>query len=251
MEQLRIFCAGATAACRHACDYLKSLGFALCGEPDADVNYLLLDTPGFQPDGSLRCGGEIEPLLARLPQDIIVCGGNLSHPGLQGYGVVDFLRDEEYLCSNARITAECALDVAMPLMGRMFYRCPVLIIGWGRIGKCLGQILKALEADVTIAVRDAKQQAMLRALGYRALLISELPDELPHCRLIFNTVPAPVLNKEALSLCRDNCVKIELASRSGLEGDDIVIARGLPGIHMPESSGKLIADTFLRLVKRR
>jgi hypothetical protein len=47
--------------------------------------------------------------------------------------------------------------------------------------------------------------------------------------------------------CREDCVKIELASKDGMEGDDIIIARGLPGIHLPESSGELIAETFLRL----
>ena len=85
-------------------------------------------------------------------------------------------------------------------------------------------------------------------MGYDALLISQIPDELVRFQLIYNTVPAPVLNAASLSLCPENCVKIELASRDGMEGDDIIIARGLPGIHMPESSGELIAQTFLRLI---
>lgn len=251
MEQFRIFCGGTTAACRYACDYLRSLGFVISPSPDEETQYLFLDTPSFRSNGTLRGGGELRTILRPLSRDVIVCGGTLHHPELEGLDTIDFLRDEEYLCRNAKITAECALDVAMPLMGRMFFRCPILILGWGRIGKCLSQILKALESEVTVAVRDPKQKAILRAMGYRALLISEVPEELHHFRLIYNTVPAPVLDRDSLSLCRDNCVKIELASRDGMEGDDIVVARGLPGIHMPESSGRLIADTFLRLSKRR
>ena len=46
-------------------------------------------------------------------------------------------------------------------------------------------------------------------------------------------------------------MKIELASKAGMVGDDIIPARGLPGIHMPESSGELIAKTFLRLCNGR
>ena len=47
--------------------------------------------------------------------------------------------------------------------------------------------------------------------------------------------------------CLEDCVKIDLASKPGIEDEDVIIARGLPGIHFPESSGKLIADTLLRL----
>lgn len=248
MEQISVFCAGTTAACGFARKYLSGLGVNCVPEPGADVRYLLLDVPSFRSDSCMRRGGRIEPLLEALPGDVTVCGGNLSHPALDSRPLLDFLKDEQYLCRNARITAECALDVAMPLMGRMFYRCPVLIIGWGRIGKCLAQLLRGLGAPVTLGVRDSRQAEILKVLGYDALLIPEIPGEIDRFRLIFNTVPAPVLTADALSCCREDCVKIELASRDGLAGEDIVIARGLPGIHMPESSGRLIAETFLRLI---
>ena len=100
-------------------------------------------------------------------------------------------------------------------------------------------------ADVTIAARSTAHRAMVHALGYHAEAIDGL--EPSHYRLIYNTIPHPVLNWEQMSLCREDCVKIELASKDGMEGEDIITARGLPGIHMPESSGKLIAETFLRL----
>ena len=48
-----------------------------------------------------------------------------------------------------------------------------------------------------------------------------------------------------------NAIKIDLASVPGMNGDDVIIARGLPGKEAPESSGKLIADTILRLVERK
>ena len=221
------------------------LGVNVADTPCSGVRYLLLDVPSFQPDGTLRQGGSLEEILDRLPGDIQVCGGNLKHPALEKYGTLDFLQDESYLCENAYITAECALDVALPYLGRTIRNCPVLILGWGRIGKCLGQLLNALEADVTIAIRNPQHRAIIHALGYDAVDISEAP--LNHYRLIYNTVPYPVLNRERMSQCRGDCVKIELASKDGMEGDDIIIARGLPGIHMPESSGELIAKTFLRL----
>ena len=245
MGKKMIFPAGSTRACHYAADYLKHLGLPVLDTPGEDTAYALLDVPAFSPEGTLRGGGHIEPLLTQLPHDITICGGNLSHPSLRDLTAVDFLKDEIYLCENAYITAECALDVALPYLSRTVRRCPVLIIGWGRIGKCLGQLLKSMGADVTIAARNPAHRAMLHALGYGAEDIRDLDPS--RYRLIYNTVPCPVLSREQMSLCRENCVKIELASKDGMEGEDIITARGLPGIHMPESSGELIARTFLRL----
>ena len=245
MDNRTVFCAGSTRACGYARNYLRSLGLSVSTEPTKDAGYLLLDAPSFQADGHLRGGGDVEHILKELPGDILICGGNLQHPGLSGYRTVDFLQDETYLCENAYITAECALDVALPYLTCTIRNCPVLILGWGRIGKCLGKLLKAMGADVTIGAQNPDQRAMIHALGYHSQDITDLP--LRHYRLIYNTIPFQVLDKTQLSRCREDCVKIELASRDGMTGEDIIIARGLPGLHMPESSGRLIAETFLRL----
>jgi dipicolinate synthase subunit A len=66
-------------------------------------------------------------------------------------------------------------------------------------------------------------------------------------RVIFNTVPAPVLSSQLQAFCRPECLKIDLASQQGIQGEDVVIARGLPGKEAPESSGRLIAEMVLKL----
>ena len=247
MEKNLIFAAGSTAAARYAADCLKRLGLPVADSPDRNVRYLLLDAPAFGPTGLLRSGESVEKILNLLPADILVCGGNLHHRALEGYETVDFLQDESYLCENAYITAECALDVALPCLKRTIRRCPILIVGWGRIGKCLAGILGSLGADVTVAARNPKDRSMAHALGFHVLDMESLPDNLRRFRLLYNTVPAPVLSREQSAQCHEDCIKIELASSNGIEDDEVIIARGLPGIHMPESSGKLIADTFIRL----
>lgn len=247
MDENVIFCAGSTRAARFASGFLQQAGLPVIDYPSVSAKYLLLDVPSFAPNGQLRGGGFAERLLEQLSKDVIICGGNLNHPSLAGYQTVDFLQDPAYLAENAYITAECALDVALPYINITLRRCPALIIGWGRIGKCLGQLLRAIGADVTIAARKEADRAMIHALGYRTEDTAKLSDSLSRCRLIFNTAPEPVLSREQMQLCNENCVKIELASKNGMDGEDVIIARGLPGLHMPESSGKLIADTFLRL----
>lgn len=246
MDSIRIFPVGNTAACRYATEFLEKDGIVLIDHPSPEVTHLLLDVPSFAANGALRGGGNLESLLRMLPSNMTVVGGNLEHPALEGYQTIDLLQDAQYLAVNAAITADCALQVAAPELTMTFADSPALIIGWGRIGKCLGQLLKAIGADVTIAARKEADRAMIRALGFAAADTAHLAEILPRCRLIFNTAPEPVLPEDQLALCRQ-CVKIDLASKPGIAGKDVIWARGLPGIHAPESSGRLIAGTFLRL----
>lgn len=249
LNDMLVFPVGKTPACGFAAEGLERNGISLVDHPTPEVTHVLLDIPSFNPDGSLRGGGNPKDILERLPASVSVIGGNLIHPILNGYAVLDLLKDPQYLAQNAAITAECALQVAATHMTTMFAGLPVLVIGWGRIGKCLGSLLKRMGADVTIAVRKETDRAMIQALGLRAVDIDSIPRILPECRLLFNTVPKIVVHGDELALCK-NCIKIELASQSGLVGKDIIQAKGLPGIYAPESSGKLIAKTILRLAWR-
>ena len=44
-----------------------------------------------------------------------------------------------------------------------------------------------------------------------------------------------------------NIYAIDLASKPGMGGENVIVARGLPGKMQPEQSGQLIAETFMRL----
>lgn len=248
MVSALIYAGGNTPASRYALDHLKAAGKPIIDHPSPEVTHLLLDVPSFTPEGSLRGGGDVEALLSMLPQNVIVLGGNLQHPALTGYRCFDLLRDPAYVAENAAITAHCALRIAAEKLPIVFRDCPVLVIGWGRIGKCLGQMLGALEAKVTIGARKAADRAMAAALGYEAVDTKGLEAELYRFRLILNTVPEKIVSEDALSRCA-SCVKIDLASKQGLSSEDIIWAKGLPGIYAPESSGRLIARTVLQFLK--
>ena len=242
MAKHLIYPIGSTQACRFAAEYLYKEGFPLVDHPTPEATHLLLDAPSFESDGLLKNGQSPERILEMLPQYITVIGGNLDHPCLEGYRCQDLLKDETYLAANAAITAECALQVAAPLLNRTFRDSSVLVIGWGRIGKCLGKLLKDLGSNVAVAARKEADQAMLSALGYRAVDPRNLKGDY---QLIFNTAPAPIPGTDQFR----NSVKIDLASKRGLIGDNVVWARGLPGIHAPESSGRLIANTVVKWIR--
>lgn len=234
---------GNTPALSYAAHILQDKGYILADRAATNIHYVLLDIPSFHTDGNLRSGKEIDTLLTFLPRDITICGGNLSCEKLDTYNTIDFLQDERYLAENAWITADCAIRVALQHLTTTLSDSPVLVIGWGRIGKCLAHMLKNLGCDVTVAARKEKDRAMLTALGYRSIDITRIDSQ--QYRLIYNTAPEPVLGAGR----NKRCTMIDLASKRGLSGDGVIWARGLPGMYAPETSGKLIAETFMRLTQ--
>jgi len=242
------FCtAGHTDALAYAVAALKKMGCEFAPMPDDSVTHLLLPCPAFDEKGKLRGSGDVEKIMTQLSKEVVVMGGKLTHPALKGYACKDLLQDADYLAENAMITAHCAVKIALQALPATLKDQPVLVAGWGRIGKCLSRLLRDMGARVTISARKESDRAMIRALGYDALDPGEQGYRLVAFRLIFNTVPEMIFPKDKLQYCQEDCLKIDLASLPGMDGSDVIVARGLPNLEAPESSGHLIAKTVLRL----
>jgi dipicolinate synthase subunit A len=243
MDEYVIYAAGFTQAMSHCIQKLKQEGFTIVSEPNPQVTHLLLPVPSFTPDGMITGGGNLATLLTLLPKDIVVIGGNLDRPELDYYTTIDLLQDEAYLAENAQITAHCAIKLAMNQLPVILDDCPVLVLGWGRIGKCLARLLRQMGAKVTVCARKEADRSILRALGYGVTDYRQV--NLNGYRVIFNTVPTMLF-----PVCPGNGLKIDLASRLGLGSEDVIWARGLPGKDAPESSGQLIAKTLLPILRK-
>lgn len=169
-------------------------------------------------------------------------GGNLDFLN-ENVDRLDLLKDPYYLAANAAITAESALALILQGLRCEIYRANILILGWGRIGKCLTHQLHHLNASVTVYARKDADRAMLRALGYQTVSRQELSCGLGRYHCVVNTIPASVLTEDEARALRPGCLKLELATGIHLPGKDVVIAHGLPAKCKPEASGALIAKT--------
>lgn len=240
MKQTVIYCPTENKALSCAAALLQENHIPVLSAPDATVTHLLLPVPSFYSDGTIKGGGDLETILSVLPKDITVIGGNLQHPALEGYPLMDLLQDPIYTAENAGITAHCAVKLLASCLPCTLKDLPVLLIGWGRIGKLTAHLLRANGAAVTVCARKAADRGLLTALGYP---VQSVPDPTGF-RAVINTAPAQVL-----AHCPDEVLKIELSSVLGIGGNGVLWARGLPGIQAPESSGKLIGQSILRLMK--
>ena len=251
MDNNKFFFSGHSDALDFASRALARRGYHICTTPGPDITHLVLPIPSFDKNGNIKGDIPFDSVLDSLPKNITVIGGNLQNRLSAGYRCIDLLQDDIYLAQNASITAYCSLGYAINNLPVTLRQCPVLILGWGRIGKCLAKLLSQLGSRVSIFARKPKDVAMLKALGYESETLSLPAYNLSRYRVIFNTSPSLLLTQAHLRFCRPDCVKIDLASSPGIDGSDVIWARGLPGKDAPESSGKLIADTIARLVARK
>ncbi len=248
MYKSKFFFSGHSEALDYASRALARRGYHICTAPGPDITHLVLPVPSFDKNGYIKGNIPTDTVLNSLPKDVTIIGGNLQNSLLENYPRIDLLQDDTYLAQNAAITAHCALRYAINNLPVTLWQCPVLIIGWGRIGKCLARLLAQLGANVSIFARKSTDTAMIKALGYGSETLSLPAYNLSRYRVIFNTAPTLLLTRAHLRFCRQDCLKIDLASSLGIDAADVICARGLPGKDAPESSGKLIADTIARLI---
>ena len=235
-----ILCVQRSEAIRFAARRLAGAGYPVTEKCAPDVTHVLLPVPSF------TSGDEyLAHLLTKLPDDVILWGGNLHSPLVEGYRYVDLLQDPFYLADNAAITAECAIKILEQQFSADLKNKHILVIGWGRIGKCLCPMLSGKGAHVAASARNTSDLAMIHALGFESIHISDVSADTDRFDIILNTVPVllfPQIN------VKENCILVELASKPGMTGPGIFDGRGLPGKVAPMKSGKLIADTMIRLL---
>ena len=204
----------------------------------------------------------IEEFLDGITPSAIVFGGQIKPnfaKALEEKGIkfFDYLSREELAIRNAIPTAEGAIKIAIEETPITINGSKCLVLGYGRIGKILAKMLAGLGADVTVEARKYADLAMIDFHGYGALSISDLKNKIKDYDIIFNTVPALLIDYDALSIMKKDSLIIDLSSRPG--GVDFNVAKelgiktiwalGLPGKIAPVTSGAIIKDTIMNIIK--
>ena len=164
MDRCLFYTAGNTPSLRYCVHYLSEWGIPFSPIPTEDITHLLLPVPSLDDDKHIKGDGLWPEVLGNLPKGICVFGGKL--PPVEGYTVHDLIEDTDFAAQNAYITAHCALRLVMERLPATLRGQKILVIGWGRIGKCLADLLRRMDAQVTVIARKSSEQALACALGY-------------------------------------------------------------------------------------
>ena len=154
--------------------------------------------------------------------------------------IYDYGENEAFLLRNAYITAQCALKLTLENIDTLVYGKRTLIVGYGRIGKYLASMLKALGAVIFVYARreESRLDAMLN--GYTPVSLEDVSDL--NLDLVYNTVPDLIIEKHHMSLIPNKSLIMELASSPGgfVDKTRVLNAQGLPGKMMVKSAAEAI-----------
>lgn len=173
-----------------------------------------------------------------------------------GLHISDYYQREDFLIPNALLTAEGAVSIALKEYGKSIFSSRCLVVGFGRIGKILAKLLKNMGAKVTVSARSVKDISLAKISGFETTNVSKI-NEKTDFDLIFNTVPALVLNEGVLRHLSSARMIIDLASAPGgtdkFAADELGIklipALGIPGKYFPEAAGEIIADVIYKMIE--
>ena len=203
----------------------------------------------------------VADLLSGITADQIVLAGQLPASLAQAFAdkgvrAFDYFSREELMVQNAVPTAEGAVQLALEELPITLWGACCLVTGFGRIGKAVCRLLSAMGARVTVAARRVSDRALAETLGYAAISTQSL-SAAGTFDVIFNTVPAPLLDAPVLKTLSPSTLIIDLASRPG--GVDFAAAAGLglktiwalslPGRVAPKSAGSILKDAILNILK--
>ncbi len=165
----------------------------------------------------------------------------------RGGEIIDVSSDEDFLCENSRLTAECTLSYIMNTEGRAVSDMKIGVVGYGRIGRVLLELLLFLGSDVTVYTRSDTTRMGLLSLGAKSQLVAEA--DFSGLDLLVNTAPARLFTKGQCITLR--CPVLELAPGENFPFvQNLTRLPSLPAKMLPKSSGKLYADAIIKSVTR-
>ncbi len=207
---------------------------------------------------SFPCASEritVQQFVAMNHGKPVFCGSADSIRPYLDAPVFDYAAREDFAVGNALLTAEGAIDLLLSRYEDSIFGTPILILGYGRIGKVLSRYLDALGADVTVAARKSSDRAWIESMRYHAVDYSF--KELNGYPVIVNTVPAMILTADLIDTLSEDVFLVDLASKPGgidfarISQRDLscIHALGLPGITAPKAAGRIIKETIIRIIK--
>lgn len=191
----------------------------------------------------------INEVLDEIVEGTVICGYGLpenfyTEAEWRGGHVLDLSLDEEFLLHNADLTALCTLGI---LLGGGEYAprdMRVGIVGYGRIGKRLTNLLLYLGASVRVFTSRANTRIDLSEYGVASAESSENAD-LSGLDILINTAPARIFPTRVIP---DGLRIIDLASGDNFPEINVEKYPSVPAKMFPKSAGRVWGRAVERFI---
>lgn len=199
----------------------------------------------------------INTFIGMIPENTIFFAGKIEkdiREKLEEKNIiyVDLLDREEMAVLNAIPAAEGAVELIIKSIPRTIHNSRILILGYGRIGKVLANILKGFGADVWAGARKYSDLSWIEANGVKPVHTRDLERYVSDMNVIVNTIPNQIITADILNKLRPDCYLIDLASKPGgidfehakKIGLQVDWALSLPGKVAPLTAAEIIKKTI-------
>ncbi|MDI6906232.1 MAG: dipicolinate synthase subunit DpsA [Thermoanaerobacterales bacterium] len=227
---------------------------------------LVIPLPGFDDEGRLPVLNGDAPLvskslLALIPSHVPVFSV-FARPFLRraaeqlNLRVIELVNLDEFAIWNSIPSAEGAIQMAMDATPITIHGSASWVLGFGRTGMTLARMLAGIGAKVTVVARNPAARARAEEMGYAACSFETMRPAISSADIIFNTVPALVLDEDTLSILKPAVHICDLASAPGGTdfgaaarlGIQATLAPSLPGKVAPKTAGQIMARIIARLL---
>lgn len=225
------------------------------GIKNADV--LLLPIPGMGMDESIFAPFALEKIyiskdhLKFAKPNLLIIMGMASSKFREiiknkGFRLKEYEGDDQLMILRSRANAEGAVQIAMTNTDFTIHKSNILLIGFGRTGQTLANLLIAMHANVLVAARNPIQRARAWEMGAEAVPLEEIIKHISNMDIVYNSVPLYLLNEETFQKSKPHTLFIdisappgginwELLSKVGRKG---IWGRGLSGKRAPKTAGQ-------------
>jgi dipicolinate synthase subunit A len=234
-----------------------------------DADCLVLPMPGLREDNKIFAASGhrlylTEEDLSLLPAGTPILVGvanDLLQKAVQKYKLelLPMAGENAIAIPNAMATAEGAIAIAISESPLLLAKSIGIIIGYGRVGRALALRLQALGMQLIVVDKDKEVLVQAQKNGFSVMqskFCSQIADQVD---FIFNTAPAPVIDKEMIEKLKENTLIVDIASFPG--GTDFVAAKeigikallaaGLPGKYAPYFMGEVLAKVYLPIIEEK
>lgn len=202
------------------------------------------------------CDAEICEVLSSADENTVIVGYSIPRDASplalsRGARVLDLSTDEKYILENARLTALGCLGYLLGSEKRAISECSVGIVGYGRIGSALTELLCFLGARVKVYTSRESTRNYLCSLGIESALRDELNfDTENSIDILINTAPCDLSAELSAGASSLGFRIIELASGKNLEGvSGVEYLPSLPEKMYPKSAARAYAEAVKRYLK--
>lgn len=157
---------------------------------------------------------------------------------------------ERFQAINSRLTAEGTLEVIIEHSKKSIADCYVLVMGFGRSGAAMAKLLGKLDVAFDVASTSSVRPA--HAFAKNVLPMHDF--DFSKYDVVINTAPSPLVSDKELMSMKEDCVYIDLASKSAINldyarylGIDADIYPALPAKTCPVSAAKAMFDYIMEV----